>query len=185
MRPAWRLSRLQYAMAGPHPWCRGDLHAHKLEHDGAFHANRATLPGLKHCCGNQRQREFESDRLSGARGRAGYVIGNFLPYGFIGMAVGRASYSIATAAALQQNSAAMVLCRAIQTSLQRVKTSSFSTAPDKTTPCSGATRSAPDSIGRSRPTSSLRGEFEFVQFAPISDIAVSVSSGRVGAGFKF
>ena len=29
-----------------------------------------------------------------ARGRAGYVIGNFLPYGFIGMAVGRASYSV-------------------------------------------------------------------------------------------
>ena len=30
-----------------------------------------------------------------------------------------------------------------------------------------------------------RGEFEFVQFAPISNIAVSVASGRVGAGFKF
>ena len=27
-----------------------------------------------------------------ARGRAGYVVGNFLPYGFIGMAVGRSSY---------------------------------------------------------------------------------------------
>jgi outer membrane immunogenic protein len=31
----------------------------------------------------------------------------------------------------------------------------------------------------------VRGEFEFVQFAPISNIAVSVASGRVGAGFKF
>jgi opacity protein-like surface antigen len=30
-----------------------------------------------------------------------------------------------------------------------------------------------------------RGEFEFVQFAPITNIAVSVASGRVGAGFKF
>src|ERR1700722_15271251 len=29
-----------------------------------------------------------------ARGRAGYILGNFLPYAFIGMAVGRASYSI-------------------------------------------------------------------------------------------
>ena len=29
-----------------------------------------------------------------ARGRAGYVIGNFLPYGFIGMAVGRAQYNV-------------------------------------------------------------------------------------------
>ena len=39
-----------------------------------------------------------------ARGRAGYVIGNFLPYGFIGMAVGRASYSVNTAALVQQTS---------------------------------------------------------------------------------
>jgi outer membrane immunogenic protein len=31
----------------------------------------------------------------------------------------------------------------------------------------------------------LRGEFEFVQFAPISNISVALISGRVGAGFKF
>ena len=31
----------------------------------------------------------------------------------------------------------------------------------------------------------VRGEFEFVQFAPISNIAVSVASGRVGGGLKF
>ena len=39
-----------------------------------------------------------------ARGRAGYVLGNFLPYGFIGMAVGRASYSVTTAAASYRTS---------------------------------------------------------------------------------
>jgi hypothetical protein len=31
----------------------------------------------------------------------------------------------------------------------------------------------------------VRGEFEFVQFAPITIISVSVASGRLGAGFKF
>jgi len=31
----------------------------------------------------------------------------------------------------------------------------------------------------------LRGEFEFVQFAPISNISVAIISGRAGAGFKF
>src|SRR5439155_19774137 len=36
-----------------------------------------------------------------ARGRAGYVVGNFLPYGFIGMAVGRA---VTTASTVQQTS---------------------------------------------------------------------------------
>ena len=31
----------------------------------------------------------------------------------------------------------------------------------------------------------LRGEFEFVQFAPISSISLEIFSGRVGAGYKF
>ena len=31
----------------------------------------------------------------------------------------------------------------------------------------------------------LRGEFEFVQFAPISSINLALFSGRVGAGYKF
>jgi len=39
-----------------------------------------------------------------ARGRAGYAVGNLLPYGFIGMAVGRASYSVNTATLVQQPS---------------------------------------------------------------------------------
>ncbi len=31
----------------------------------------------------------------------------------------------------------------------------------------------------------LRGEFEFIQFAPITNINVPIVNGRVGAGFKF
>ena len=31
----------------------------------------------------------------------------------------------------------------------------------------------------------LRGEFEFIQFAPIANINVPVVGARVGAGFKF
>jgi opacity protein-like surface antigen len=31
----------------------------------------------------------------------------------------------------------------------------------------------------------VRGEFEFVQFAPITNISVAIISGRVGAGYKF
>ena len=31
----------------------------------------------------------------------------------------------------------------------------------------------------------LRGEFEYVQFAPIANIVASIISTRVGAGFKF
>jgi outer membrane immunogenic protein len=31
----------------------------------------------------------------------------------------------------------------------------------------------------------VRGEFEYTQFAPISNITVSISTVRAGAGFKF
>ena len=37
-----------------------------------------------------------------ARFRAGYVVGNLLPYGFMGLAVGRASYSLSTVADVAQ-----------------------------------------------------------------------------------
>jgi outer membrane immunogenic protein len=37
-----------------------------------------------------------------ARFRAGYVVGNLLPYGFVGLAVGRASYSVSTEADVAQ-----------------------------------------------------------------------------------
>jgi outer membrane immunogenic protein len=97
-----------------------------------------------------------------ARGRAGYVIGNFLPCGFLGMAVGRASYSVNTASLVQQ------------TSNNVTQTFLFTNGAGQT----NARRTWTPNI-------LVRGEFEFVQFAPISNIAVSVASGRVGAGFKF
>jgi outer membrane immunogenic protein len=31
----------------------------------------------------------------------------------------------------------------------------------------------------------VRGEFEFIQFAPIANINVPIINGRVGAGYKF
>ncbi|MGO9400187.1 MAG: outer membrane protein, partial [Xanthobacteraceae bacterium] len=31
----------------------------------------------------------------------------------------------------------------------------------------------------------LRGEFEFIQFAPISNISMYIMNARAGAGFKF
>jgi opacity protein-like surface antigen len=124
-----------------------------------------------------------------ARGRAGYVVGNLLPYGFVGMAVGRASYSVSTLADITQSAS---------------KTST----PDYS--CAGTGLSTPtcqdnlfaNSVGQNNgllwgytvgagldwaltPNIFVRGEFEFVQFAPISNIALSVASGRVGAGLKF
>jgi opacity protein-like surface antigen len=124
-----------------------------------------------------------------ARFRAGYVVGNLLPYGFIGMAVGRASYSVSTLV--------------------------DATEDDRTPPafdCAGSGVATPgthcqdflfsNSAGQNNallygyavgggldwaltPNVFVRGEFDFVQFAPISNISLAIISGRVGVGYKF
>jgi opacity protein-like surface antigen len=108
-----------------------------------------------------------------ARGRAGYVIGNFLPYGFLGMAVGRASYSVNTASFVQQ------------TSNNITQTFLFTNGAGQTNALLWGYTVGAGLDWALTPNILVRGEFEFVQFAPISNIAVSVASGRVGAGWKF
>jgi outer membrane immunogenic protein len=125
---------------------------------------------------------LELTDIASLRARAGYVFGSFLPYGFAGFAVGRANYNVTTDVSGQQNSAGGVPC-----------TENGTTCIDY---------DFPDSIGK---TSALlygfsvgggfdmavtqnvflRGEYEFVQFAPVANITAKVSSARVGAGFKF
>ena len=97
-------------------------------------------------------------------------IGNLLPYAFIGMAVGRASYSVNTASLVQQTSNNIV--------------QTFNSAGQTNALLWGYTVGAGLDWALT-PNILVRGEFEFVQFAPISNIAVSVATGRVGAGFKF
>jgi outer membrane immunogenic protein len=85
-----------------------------------------------------------------ARGRAGYVVGNFLPYGFVGMAVGRASYSVTTVADVAQPISPSTTDFPALTPGNQRRHANFCRSPtalDKTTPCSGAIRSAPDWIG--------------------------------------
>lgn len=118
------------------------------------------------------------------RARAGWALGNFLPYGFAGLVVGQGNYSVTTEVYGQQNSASPAYF-----------------------PCNPA---APTCVGYDFSNSAaqngallygfsvgggldwaitrnifLRGEFEYVQFAPIANIVASIVSGRVGAGFKF
>jgi opacity protein-like surface antigen len=125
-----------------------------------------------------------------ARGRAGYVIGNFLPYGFVGMAVGRASYSVSTLADVTQtsnkNGIADFSCAGSGngTGVNCQDFLFLNSAGQNNAVLWGYTVGAGLDWALT-PNIFARGEFEFVQFAPISNIAVSVASGRVGAGFKF
>jgi outer membrane immunogenic protein len=108
-----------------------------------------------------------------ARGRAGYVIGNLLPYGFLGVVVGRGSYSISTRVDVFCGGASECVGYPL-------------------TPSSGQSNAIfyGYSVGAGldwavTPNFFLRGEFDFDQFAPVSNISLSLISGRLGAGLKF
>jgi len=118
------------------------------------------------------------------RVRAGWEIGQFLPYAFGGLAIGRANY-------------------------YRSATVSYTTEdiPDTTDPVTppnpppnfgplSKTEAQSNAIAYGfaaglgvdvaiLPNVFLRAEWEYVQFAPIHDIQVNINSGRVGIGLKF
>jgi outer membrane immunogenic protein len=117
------------------------------------------------------------------RTRAGVVLGNVLPYGFVGFAVGLANYNITTSAIQGQSS----------------ETPPFPCVPNGGT-CQFFNFS--NSAGQNgallygfsagagvdwavTPNIFLRGEFEFVQFTPIAGINPVIYTARVGGGFKF
>jgi len=109
------------------------------------------------------------------RGRAGLILGNFLPYGFFGAVVGITDVNV--------TSAIQGVCQ-----------------PGSTATCAPFAFSATD--GRNSAllyggtvgggfdyafTHNLfmRGEFEYTRFAQFDNILLTVTSARLGAGFKF
>jgi outer membrane immunogenic protein len=121
-----------------------------------------------------------------ARFRAGYIVGNLLPYGFIGMAVGRASYSVSTGVRLTQSTLtppfnAGGTCDPSPSCV----TFSFSNAAGQTNALLYGFSVGGGLDWALTRNIFVRGEFDFVQFAPISNINLAIISGRVGAGYKF
>ncbi len=105
------------------------------------------------------------------RARAGWAMGNFLPYGFAGLALGRANINISESGVLVQSS------------------------PAGTFPFSGTNGTNGEwlygvTVGAGldvalTPNIFLRGEFEYVQFQQAAGTTIELSTGRIGAGFKF
>ena len=124
-----------------------------------------------------------------ARGRAGYVIGNFLPYGFVGMAVGRASYNLSTAADVTRlpisGTTPSILLSRHRRYRHDCQTFFFSNSAGQSNAVHWSYTVGAGLDWALTPNIFARGEFEFVQFAPVTNISVSVASGRVGAGLKF
>jgi opacity protein-like surface antigen len=130
-------------------------------------AGNVTSVSLSHATGQMSLTDFAE-----ARGRAGYVVGNLLPYGFIGMVVGGGSNNISTRVD--------AFCGALEC------------VGFPLTPSAGQSNLLlwGYSVGAGldwalTPNFFLRAEFAFDQFAPVNNISLALISGRVGAGFKF
>lgn len=112
------------------------------------------------------------------RARAGYVFGPFLPYAMMGVAVGRFNY-------------------ATSVTVTTSGTNSSTTPPTTYGPITDS-----DSVGKNNavspgfltglgadimvtPNVFLRGEWEFIAFAPLNSIRSNISAYRAGLGIRF
>jgi outer membrane immunogenic protein len=117
------------------------------------------------------------------RVRAGWDLGNFLPYAFTGFALGRADVNIVETTSGQQNPVSVGVC------------SGASTPP--CTPYSFTGTAGKDgewlygfTVGGGLDVALthnvfLRGEYEYVQFQPVAGTNLYVNTVRAGAGFRF
>jgi opacity protein-like surface antigen len=121
------------------------------------------------------------------RARAGWVVDNFLPYGFAGVALGRGDYAVTSLIFGQQNSATPPPPLTFPCGAPSPTCTNFAFA-------NSAARNGVLLYGFSvgggfdwALTSNIfvRAEYEYIQFAPIANITASISSARVGVGFKF
>jgi outer membrane immunogenic protein len=112
--------------------------------------------------------------------RAGAMEGNFLPYAFLGLAVGRASTSTSASVALT----AVDQPTPPATALPPLADSGASTNTQNNAIAYGAATGLGVDIGL-LPNVFLRGELEYIYFAPLNGIQLSIASARAGAGVKF
>jgi len=117
------------------------------------------------------------------RARAGYILNNFLPYGFFGFVVGDGNYAITTRIYGQQSSAspAVLPCSPSQTCVNY----DFSNSAVKNNALLYGFSAGGGLDWAVTQQFFLRGEFEFLQFLPVNNLILSELTGRLGVGVKF
>jgi outer membrane immunogenic protein len=117
------------------------------------------------------------------RARAGWALGNFLPYGFAGLAVGHANVNISATVFGQENPPATGAC--LSSNTPPCTPFSFTgTAGKNGEWMVGFTVGGGLDVALTRNVF-LRAEYEYVQFAPIANLVVDVNTVRGGLGIKF
>lgn len=120
--------------------------------------------------------------LATLRLRAGWVVGSFLPYGFIGLATGVANTNVSvTGLVTQYTSGTIGICTTAHPCGSLAVNTGFNANSQVLygfTVGGGVDFALMQNIF-------LRAEFEFDQFNPPPHFLMTVATGRVGAGFKF
>jgi opacity protein-like surface antigen len=109
------------------------------------------------------------------RARAGYAFGQFLPYAFLGGAVGRFNYS----------KSATVTDIQTPPSGPTVTFGPVTQTDAKDNAIVGGVAAGLGLDVAVLPNVFLRAEWEFIAFAPVGGIRPNINSGRVGIGMKF
>jgi outer membrane immunogenic protein len=118
------------------------------------------------------------------RARAGWELNDFLPYGFIGLAVGRANYS--TAATVSYSASDFV--DSSNPPIPPLPDIPVTTGSEANKQDGVYAYGFATGIGTDVSVTSnvfLRGELEYIYFAPVNAIHVTMVTARVGVGLKF
>jgi outer membrane immunogenic protein len=119
------------------------------------------------------------------RARAGWALGNFLPYGFAGLAVGHANVNIsATVSGIENPQNQPCTPSPAPATPVCVPFSFTGTAGKNGEWMYGFTFGGGLDVALTRNVF-LRAEYEYVQFAPIANLVVDVNTVRGGLGIKF
>jgi outer membrane immunogenic protein len=116
------------------------------------------------------------------RFRAGLDLGNFLPYGFIGLALGEANISVGSEGYAEGNAPTSGLCSLANNPPCYLITWNQTNSQNSFVYGASAGAGVDWAVTQNF---FLRGEFEYLQFAPVDDIVISVINARIGAGLKF
>jgi opacity protein-like surface antigen len=119
------------------------------------------------------------------RARAGWALGNFLPYGFAGVAVGHANVNISATVSGTENPQNQPCTPFPAPATPACVPFSFTgTAGKNGEWLVGFTFGAGLDVALTRNVF-LRAEYEYVQFAPIANLVLDVNTVRGGLGVKF
>lgn len=116
-----------------------------------------------------------------ARARAGWIVGNFLPYGTFGFAVGRANITRSANVFGEENPAVPCGPPAVNTCVPF----NFATSEVKNAHFIYGWSAGGGVDVLLMPNFFVRAEFEYMSFTEAQGIKADIGTARVGAGFKF